>query len=130
MTRTRDNAVATPTSTTRPVQAAAVLSLLVLLWQFFTAGQMITREAGPGGHSVGALCMHVATLLLLLATVLYGRRTRVWWPAALSGAIFLLTFLQAWLGSHGPITAHVPVALLVTIGVVWVTAWAFSPAHS
>ncbi|MGY1621304.1 hypothetical protein ACI789_03785 [Geodermatophilus sp. SYSU D00965] len=130
MTRTRDTAVAAPTSTIRPVQAAAVLSVLVLLWQFFSAGQMITTGDGTGGHGVGAIALHVATGLLLLGTALHARRTRVWWPAALSGVTFLLTFLQAWLGSSGQIAAHVPVALLVTIGIVWVTAWAFWPANS
>jgi hypothetical protein len=130
MTRYRDTPVATRTSTIRPVQAAAVLSVLVLAWQFFTAGQVVTQATGPGAHGSGAIALHVATGLLLLATALYGRHTRVWWPAALSGVTFLLTFLQAWLGSHGMIAAHVPVALLVTIGVVWVTAWAFWPAHS
>jgi hypothetical protein len=130
MTRTRDTAVATPTSTIRPVQGAAALSVLVLLWQFFTAGQVMTGAAGTGGHGAGAIALHVATGLLLLTTALYGRRTRVWWPAALSGVTFLLTFLQAWLGSSGQIAAHVPVALLVTIGVVWVTAWAFWPSNA
>jgi hypothetical protein len=127
MTRTREPAVATPTSTLRPVQAAAALSVLVLLWQFFSAGQVMTGGDGAGGHGAGAIALHVATGLLLLATVLHGRRTRVWWPAALSGVTFLLTFLQAWLGSHGEIAAHVPVALVVTIGIVWVTAWSFWP---
>jgi hypothetical protein len=129
MTRTREAAVATPTSTLRPVQAAAALSVLVLLWQFFSAGQLMTGAAGTGGHGAGAIALHVATALLLLATVLHGRRTRVWWPAALSGVTFLLTFLQAWLGSAGQVAAHVPVALVVTIGIVWVTAWSFWPAN-
>ncbi|MBB3083467.1 hypothetical protein [Geodermatophilus sabuli] len=128
MTRTREPAVATPTSTLRPVQAAAALSVLVLLWQFFSAGQVMTGGAGTGGHGAGAIALHVATGLLLLATVLHGRRTRVRWPAALSGVTFLLAFLQAWLGSHGEIAAHVPVALVVTIGIIWVTAWSFWPA--
>ncbi|MGY1705894.1 hypothetical protein ACI79C_15115 [Geodermatophilus sp. SYSU D00697] len=130
MTRTRDTTVAAPTSTIRPVQAAAALSVIVLLWQFFSAGQLMTGGTGGGGHGAGAIALHVSTGLLLLATGLHGRRTGVWWPAALSGATFLLTFLQAWLGSSGQIAAHVPVALLVSIGIVWTTAWAFWPASS
>ncbi|MGY1635666.1 hypothetical protein ACI78V_03325 [Geodermatophilus sp. SYSU D00742] len=133
MTRTREHAVATSTSTStstvRPVQAAAVLSVLVLLWQFFSAGRLMSGAVGDDGHGAGAIALHVTTGLLLLATALHGRRTRVWWPAALTGVTFLLTFLQAWLGSHGQIAAHVPVALVVTIGIVWVTAWAFWPAN-
>jgi hypothetical protein len=130
MTRTRDTAVAPQTSTLRFVQGAAVLSVLVLLWQFFTAGRMISGTDALSAHGGGAIALHVSTALLLAATALHGRRTGQWWPAALSGLVFLLTFLQAWLGSHGYIAAHVPVALVVTIGIVWVTSWAFWPANA
>jgi hypothetical protein len=130
MTRTREPAVATPASTLRLVQAAAVLSVLVLLWQFFTAGRMISGTDALSGHGAGAIALHVSTALLLATTALHGRRTGQWWPAALTGVTFLLTFLQAWLGSSGQIAAHVPVALVVTIGIVWVTAWAFWPANA
>ncbi|MGY1632563.1 hypothetical protein ACI784_12740 [Geodermatophilus sp. SYSU D01186] len=129
MTRTRDNAVARQSSTIRLVQAAAVLSVLVLLWQFFTAGRMISGTDALSGHGTGAIALHVSTGLLLVATALHGRRTTQWWPAALTGVTFLLTFLQAWLGSHGQIALHVPVALVVAIGIVWVTSWSFWPAN-
>ena len=125
MTRTRDTAVAAPVSTLRPVQAAAVLSVLVLFWQFLSAGRILVGEDATGGHGAGAIALHVATGLLLAATVLHGRRTRVWWPAALAAAVFLLTFVQAWLGSHDAVAVHVPLALVVTVGVVWLAAWAF-----
>ncbi len=129
MTRTRDTTVAAPVSTLRPVQAAAVLSVLVLLWQFLSAGRILVGEDAVGGHGAGAIALHVTTGLLLAATVLLGRRTRVWWPAALAAAVFVLTFVQAALGSSGSITTHVPLALVVTVGVVWLTAWSFrSPA--
>ncbi|MGY1820687.1 hypothetical protein [Geodermatophilus sp. SYSU D00079] len=128
MTRTREHAAPTATSTLRPVQAAAVLSVLVLLWQFFSAGRMMAGTDALDGHGAGAIALHVSTGLLLAATALHGRRTTQWWPAVLTGVTFLLTFLQAWLGSHGQIAAHVPVALVVSIGIVWVTAWAFWPA--
>jgi predicted anti-sigma-YlaC factor YlaD len=125
MTRTRDTTVAAPVSTLRPVQAAAVLSVLVLLWQFLSAGRILVGEDAVGGHGAGAIALHVTTGLLLAATVLLGRRTRVWWPAALAAAVFVLTFVQAALGSSGSITTHVPLALVVTVGVVWLAAWSF-----
>ncbi|MGY1759992.1 hypothetical protein ACI79G_05185 [Geodermatophilus sp. SYSU D00779] len=125
MTRTRDTTVAAPVSTLRPVQAAAVLSVLVLFWQFLSAGRMLVGEDAVGGHGTGAIALHVTTGLLLVATVLHGRRTRVWWPAALAAAVFVLTFVQAALGSSGSITTHVPLALVVTGGVVWLAAWSF-----
>jgi hypothetical protein len=128
MTRTRDTTVAAPVSTLRPVQAAAVLSVLVLFWQFLSAGRMLVGEDAVGGHGAGAIALHVTTGLLLVATVLHGRRTRVWWPAALAAAVFVLTFVQAWLGSHDVVAVHVPLALVVTAGTVWLTAWSFRAA--
>jgi hypothetical protein len=129
MSRTRETTVAAPVSTLRPVQAAAVLSVLVLFWQFLSAGRIIGGEHATGGHGAGAIALHVTTGLLLVATVLHGRRTRVWWPTALAAAVFVLTFVQAALGSSGSITVHVPLALVITVGVVWLAAWSFrSPA--
>ena len=128
MTRTRDTTVAAPVSTLRPVQAAAVLSVLVLFWQFLSAGRMLVGEDAVGGHGAGAIALHVTTGLLLVATVLHGRRTQVWWPAALAAAVFVLTFVQAWLGSHDAVAVHVPLALVVTAGTVWLTAWSFRAA--
>ena len=72
MTRTRDTAVAAPVSTLRPVQAAAVLSVLVLFWQFLSAGRMLVGEDAVG-HGAGAIALHVTTGLLLVATVLQPR---------------------------------------------------------
>ncbi len=129
MTRTRDAAVAIPVSTLRPVQAAAVQSVLVLYWQFYSAGRVLVGEDALGGHGAGEIALHVTTGLLLGASVLQGRRTRVWWPAALAAAVFVLTFVQAALGSSGSIATHVPLALVVTVGTVWLAAWSFrSPA--
>jgi hypothetical protein len=125
MSRTRDTTVAAPPSTIRPVQAAAALSLLVLFWQFLSAGRLLAGEDATGGHGAGAIALHVTTGLLLVAAVLHGRRTRVWWPAALAAVVFLLTFAQAALGSSGSIATHVPLALVVTMGAVWLAAWSF-----
>lgn len=125
MTRTRDTTVAAPVSTLRPVQAAAVLSVLVLFWQFLSAGRIIVGQDAVEGHGAGAIALHVTTGLLLAATVLHGRRTRVWWPAGLAAAVFVLTFVQAALGDSESITVHVPMALVLTVGVAWLTAWSF-----
>ena len=122
---TRDTTVAAPTSTIRPVQAAAVLSLLVLSWQFLSAGRLMAGEDAISSHGAGAIALHAATGLLLLATGLHARRTRMWWPAALAAAVFVLTFAQAWLGSHGGIAVHIPLAMALTVGTVWLAAWAF-----
>ena len=89
---------------------------------------MLVGEDALGGHGAGAIALHVTTGLLLGATVLHGRRTRVWWPAALAAAVFVLTFVQAALGSAGSIVTHVPLALVITVGTVWLAAWSFRSA--
>ena len=129
MTRTRD-AVVVPQTSMRLVQGAAVLAVLVLAWQFFSAGQMLNGEDATDGHGAGAIALHVATFLLLAAAALHGRRTRVWWPVALAAVVFLLTFVQAYVGSHGSLAVHVPLALALTVGVVWLTAWSFWPGST
>jgi hypothetical protein len=125
VTRTRDTTVAAPAATLRPVQAAAVLSVLVLFWQFLSAGRILVGEDATGGHGAGAVALHVSSGLLLVATVLYARGTRVWWPAALAAGVFVLTFVQAALGSSGSIVTHVPLALVLTVGTAWLAAWSF-----
>ena len=125
MTQTRDTTVAAPASTLRMVQAAAVLSVLVLFWQFLSAGRILVGEDATGGHGAGAIALHVSTGLLLVATVLHARRTRVWWPAALAAVVLVLTFVQAALGSSDSIVTHVPLALVLTVGTVWLAAWSF-----
>ena len=128
MTRTRETSLAAPASTIRPVQVAAALSLLVLFWQFLSAGRIMVGEDATGGHGAGAIALHVTTGLLLLAAVLHARRTRVWVPAALAAGVFVLTFVQAALGSSGSIATHVPLALVITVGTVWLAAWGLRPA--
>ncbi len=45
--------------------------------------------------------------------------------AAPAAGVFALTFLQAWLGSHGGIAVHIPLAMVLTVGSVWLAAWSF-----
>jgi hypothetical protein len=52
----------------------------------------------------------------------------MWWPAALAVAVFVLTFVQAALGSSGSIATQVPLALVITVGTVWLVAWSFRSA--
>ncbi|WP_369132511.1 hypothetical protein [Modestobacter sp. I12A-02662] len=123
MTRTQPVPTARSTSSVRAVQAAAALSVLVLLWQFVTAGRLMSGDQAP--HGAGAIGLHVATFLLVAATLLHARAGGARWPVAVSAAVFVASFLQAALGSGGNMAAHVPGALVLTVGTVWVTAWAF-----
>lgn len=127
MTRTHAAPTASrSTSTVRAVQAAAVLSVLVLLWQFISAGRLLAGNDALGAHGAGAIALHVTTFLLLVATLLHVRAGGARWPAAVSGAVFLAAFVQAYLGSEANMSAHVPGSLVLTVGTIWVTAWAFT----
>jgi hypothetical protein len=128
MSQTRDTLVGNPSSTIRLLQAGTALSLLVVLSQFVTAGLMMSRIAARDAHAVGTIALHVTTGLVVVATVLYARRSGVRWPAALAGVVFLLTFVQAFMGSAGNLAVHVPLALGIATGAVWLTAWAFRSA--
>lgn len=114
----------------RAVRAAAVLTVLELLWQFATAGQMVgpvqdrgTREL----HESGALVLHLLTALLAVAAIwLWRSRGAPAWPAVLSVVVFALSFVQAYLGDEETLWLHVPGALILTLGSVWVLAWSFT----
>jgi hypothetical protein len=43
-----------------------------------------------------------------------------------SAVVFVAPFVQAAVGHAQNLSAHVPGALALTVGIVWVTAWAFS----
>lgn len=128
MTRTREVTAGTTAQTIRLVQVGATLSLLGLIWQFVSAGQLLSGADARSVHGTGAIVLHVVTGLALVAAVLHGRRSGTWWPAVLAAVVFLLTFVQAALGAAGTVTAHVPMALAITVGVVWLTAWSFRSA--
>ena len=109
----------------RAVQAAAVLSVLVLLWQFASAGRLLSQDGGMDAHGAGAIALHVVGALLVVATLLHARAGGERWPVVLSVAVLVAGFVQAALGDAGNMTAHVPGALVLTVGTVWITAWAF-----
>jgi predicted membrane protein len=78
-------------------------------------------------HATGAIVLHVVTGLLTVAAVLYARADRgPWWPAAVAAVVFVLSFVQAYFGEHTNLAIHVPGALVLTVGIVWVTAWSFT----
>src|SRR3954468_13893669 len=112
-------------SADRFVQATAVLSLLALVWQFATAGRIVSGAQATGIHGAGAVALHVTTGLLAVATLLHARAGGARWPVVVAVLVFVCTFVQAALGDAGVMTAHVPGALVLTVGTVWLTAWAF-----
>jgi hypothetical protein len=131
MTRTDPASTVSRNATTgiRAVQAAAVLSVLALVWQFVTAGRILSGSKAVELHGGGAIAVHVATFMLVAATLWQARGGGARWPVVVSALVFVATFVQAALGDAGNMSAHVPGALVVTAGTIWVTAWAFRDSN-
>jgi heme A synthase len=111
-------------STLQLFRIAALASLVALLWQFVTAGQLVSGNDLTTLHAIGAGAVHVTTGVTLVAAFLHWRRTRSDQPVLVGAAIvFVLTFVQAALGGTGNLAAHVPGALVITVGVVWLAVW-------
>lgn len=110
------------------LRALAVLSTLGVLYQGATAGRVLVEgDTVLEWHGGGAIALHVLTGLLTIAAFWYRRTSGgPLWPTILSGVVFVATLVEAWFG-HGPtLWIHVPLAIVLTIGTVWVTAWAFA----
>ncbi len=122
MTRTETSR--TSGSTLQLLRLASFASLAALLWQFATAGQLIAGEDLTTLHGIGAVALHVTTGLTLVAAFLHWRRTHADQPVLIVAAVvFVLTFVQAALGSAGNMAVHVPGALVISVGVAWLAAW-------
>ena len=110
------------------VRVLAVLTVLNLLWQFVTAGQLFPRGGPEELHSAGALALHVLSGLTAIAALAYWRlRGAPLWPGILAAVVFVLSFVQAYFGDRSTLYIHVPGAMILTIGAVWVAAWSFTP---
>ena len=109
------------------LRALAVLATLNVLYQATTAGRILMEsEAAVEWHGGGAIALHVVTGLLTLAAFWYRRTSGgPWWPTVLSGVVFVATFVEASLGHDESLWIHVPLAIALTTGIVWVTAWTF-----
>jgi hypothetical protein len=130
-TRTAGSRGAAPTGALRLLQVAAVLSVLVVVLQFFSAGQLLTGASGAEGvHGAGAIALHVVQGLAVVAALWLQRATRgPVWPTALALVAFVVGFAQAWTGDHAGLAVHVPGAVVTTVVTVWLAAWAFSGAR-
>jgi hypothetical protein len=111
-----------------PVLALRVLataSVVVLAWQFVTAAGLFTGgDVGP--HGIGAIVLHVVTGLAAAAAVwLCVVTAGAWWPSVLAAAVFAFTFVQAWFGDIAGLIVHVPGAMALVAGSVWLVAWSF-----
>lgn len=119
------SAVHRPTGHLLPaLQVCAALAVLALLWQFVTAGQLFGQDGGGGAafeaHEVGAIVLHVFSGLAAIAAAVMWRQgvLRIGVPA-LAGLVFAFGFLQAALGGYQTLYVHVPGAMILTTGAVW-----------
>jgi hypothetical protein len=121
-------------TTVAPVVVAAlrvlsVLTVVALLFQFLTAGGFVGRSGAEGAeaaHGTGAIVLHVVSGLTVLAAALVWRGGAALWPLVVATLVFALSFLQAYVGSYGPLVVHVPGAMVLTVGAVLVAAWSFT----
>lgn len=113
--------------TPRAVQVSASLTILVLLSQFVTAGRLFGPDGPETLHAAGAIVLHVVTGLTLVAVFLRRRAAGgPLWPTGLSAVVFVATFVQAATGGREHLAWHIPGAMVLTVGSVWLTAWAFT----
>lgn len=128
MTQTRPTGTATSPTTPggaatpwlRAFQAFAALAVLTVLYQFVTAGQLLP-QGGPGqAHAAGAIVLHVFSGLAAVAAVVLWRRGQTTRGVALLAVVvFVATFVQAAIGGYDSLYVHIPGAMLLTAGVVW-----------
>lgn len=111
------------------LRAAAVLAVLLILWQGATAGGILMRSKTSFElHSAGAIAVHVLTGLTAVAAYLVWRTARgALWPVVLAAVVFAYSFVQAALGDDETMWAHVPGALVLMLGSAVVLVWAFRP---
>jgi hypothetical protein len=118
---------AVPTTLIRTLQIAAVLSVLVVIWQGATAGLLISSHpAALLYHQAGAIVLHVFTAAAAIAAFLLRRRSGgPLWPSVLAVVIFVCTLIQAAVGDAGVMSLHVPMALVLMLGGAVLLAWSF-----
>ncbi|GAA4774594.1 hypothetical protein GCM10023200_03850 [Actinomycetospora chlora] len=127
MSHTATTRTAAPALTA--LRVLAVLTVVVLAWQFVTAGSLV----GPAGsedaedlHATGAIVLHVVSGLAMIAAALVWRGGAALWPVVVAALVFVLSFVQAYFGGGATLWIHVPGALVLTVGAVLVAAWSFS----
>lgn len=127
-TVTTASSTATPTRLLRALQVFAGLSALNVLFQFITAGQLFPSGGPQGLHAAGAIVLHVFSGVAAICAFFLWRQNRITLGlAALAAVVFVYTFIQAAIGGYDTLYIHVPGAMLLTAGVVWLLIASLRP---
>ena len=119
---------ATATPLLRVLQAFAGLAVVNVLVQFLSAGQLVSGGEAEQAHGTGAIVLHVLSGIAAIAAVVLWRQGRASLGlAALAVVVFGYTFVQAALGEYASLAVHVPGAMILTVGVVWLLIASFRP---
>ena len=114
----------------RAFQVLAALSVLNVLAQFITAGQLFPSGGPKELHAAGAIVLHVISGLAAVAAVVLWRQSRLGIGiTVLAIVVFGYTFIQAAIGGYNTLYVHVPGAMLLTAGVVWLLVWSLRPVR-
>jgi hypothetical protein len=126
---TRHRSAAHVSGVLRTLQVAAALTVLCILVQGVTAGQLLSQNEGALSlHGNGAIVMHVLTAVATIAAFLHWRATRgPLWPTVLSAVVFVGSFVQGYVGEAGVMSVHVPLAMLLSGCAVAVLVWSVLP---
>lgn len=112
----------------RVFQIFSTLAVLVVLFQFITAGQLFPDGGPEGAHSAGAIVLHVVSGIAAIAAFLLWRGKAVGTGLlVLAVVVFGFTFVQAAIGGRSSLYVHVPGAMLLTAGVTWQLVAALRP---
>lgn len=126
MTHTATGRAAVAPAVVTALRVLSVLTVVVLLFQFATAGGFVGQQGGGGAesaHGTGSIVLHVVSGLTMVAAALVWRGGAALWPLIVSALVFVLSFVQAYAGSYGPMLVHIPGAMVLTVGAVLVAAW-------
>jgi hypothetical protein len=70
--------------------------------------------------------LHVVSGALTVTLILLARQRRYGWPAAVvAAALFVFSFVQAYLGKGFTVGIHIPGALAVAVAATWLAMWVF-----
>ncbi|SDS95713.1 hypothetical protein SAMN04488543_2719 [Friedmanniella luteola] len=125
---TSTTATSAPTLWVRLYQLFSVLTALLVLVQFLTAGQLFPQGGPEQLHAAGAIVLHVVSgLAVVAAFVLWRTGGMTTAQAALPVVVFAFTFVQAATGGRTNLAVHVPGAMILTAGAVWQLVTALRP---